>query len=83
MRQPRRSAPARVDAPEPVKTESRICFGIAYFRTEEDANRFSSFVHKRGDTYNGGFYHGMACGRDSGFDHTDKELGPLYAVTTR
>ena len=69
--------------PQPVKFDSRICFGIAYFTNLEDANAYSQFVHKRGDTYNGGFFDGMACGRDDRFDHKDMDFGQLYAVTTR
>lgn len=69
--------------PEPVKTDGRICFGIAYFKTKKDAATFAKFIAERGDTYNGGFFHGMSCGRDPDFDHVDKELGKLYAVTTR
>jgi len=70
-------------APMPVKTDSRICFGIQYFSTEADAEAFARIVLTRGDTYNGGFFHGMPCGRDKGFDYTDEKLGQLYAVTTR
>jgi len=75
--------PAAQAEPVPVKTDSRICFGIAWFASEEEANRYSQIVHKRGDTYNGGWYHGMACGRDRGFDYKDEQHGQLYAVTTR
>ena len=67
--------------PTPVKIESRICFGIAYFSTEADALAYAEYVRKRGDTYNGGFFHGMPCGRDTSFDHVDQSLGQLYAVT--
>jgi hypothetical protein len=67
----------------PAKIESRICFAIYYFKTKRDAVRYDAVVRKRGDTYNGGFFDGMACGRDERFDHKDPELGQLYAVTTR
>lgn len=67
--------------PVPVKTESRICFGIAWYTSQEDALRASALVRKHGDTYNGGFYHGMPCGRDKGFDYVDPTHGQLYAVT--
>lgn len=65
-----------------VKHDSRICFGIAYFATEEDADAYAAVVKEQGLTYNGGWFHGMPCGRDKAFDHVDKETGQqLYAVT--
>ncbi len=67
--------------PTPVKTDSRICFAIYYFKTEEEAEQYNEYVQERGFTYNGGFYHGRPCGRDTSWDYEDKELGPLYAVT--
>jgi len=67
--------------PVPVKTDSRICFAIQYFTTEADADRFAENVREKNITYNGGFFHGMACGRDKGWDYVDPVLGQLYAVT--
>lgn len=67
--------------PTPVKLDSRICFGIAYFATEADAMAYDAHVRDKGYTYNGGFFHGMACGRDTTWDYTDPALGRLYAVT--
>jgi hypothetical protein len=72
--------------PTPVKYDSRICFGIAYFTTEEDAMAFDRHVRALGITYNGGYFHGMACGRDKTWDHVDQSGGylhgkKLYAVT--
>lgn len=67
--------------PTPVKIESRIAFGIAWFQSEEDAQLYAAEVKRRGVTYNGGFFHGMPCGRDSTWDYVDTELGQLYAVT--
>jgi len=67
--------------PTPVKIDSRICFAINYFTSEADADRFSDSVIKRGITYNGGWFDGMACGRDRTWDYTDDTLGPLFAVT--
>jgi hypothetical protein len=72
---------ASCSLPQPVKTDSRICFGIEYFDNETDADRFAIAVRERGDTYNGGWLHGMRCGRDKSFDHIDADLGQLYAVT--
>jgi|TARA_R110000824_G_scaffold120382_5_gene275685 hypothetical protein len=67
----------------PVKSDSRTCFGIEWFETEEEAEAFAKAIQKRGDRYNGGWCHGTACGRDYGFDHVDKETSKkLYAVTT-
>lgn len=75
--------PKPAAAPTPVKIDSRICFGIHYFASAKDADTYAAVVRKRGDTYNGGFFHGMACGRDKSFDYTDTEHGRLYAVTVR
>jgi energy-converting hydrogenase Eha subunit B len=73
----------KTPVPTPVKIDSRICFAIAYFTTPADAAAYAKVVEKRGDTYNGGFFHGMPCGRDASFDYTDPETGQmLYAVTT-
>jgi hypothetical protein len=69
--------------PVPVKRDSRICFGISFFASEEDADRYGAHVRERGDTYNGGWSHGAACGRDSSFDYDDAQHGRLFAVTTR
>jgi len=69
--------------PQPVKVDSRICFGIAYYTSEADAAIAAADVERRGETYNGGFFHGMACGRDKSWDYTDQTFGPLYAVTSR
>jgi hypothetical protein len=69
--------------PIPVKTEGRSCFGIAYFATEVEADRYAAFVQARNDRYNGGYFDGMRCGRDTGFDHVDDSGRLLYAVTTR
>jgi hypothetical protein len=71
----------RSGLPQPVKTDSRICFSIQYFSTEQDADTFAAYVRDRGITYNGGWFHGMACGRDKTWDHVDPTLGQLYAVT--
>jgi hypothetical protein len=66
---------------KPVKTSERVSFGIAYFSSESAANEYSEQVVKSGATYNGGFFHGMACGRAREFDYTDETHGKLYAVT--
>ena len=77
----KRTRKAKVTLPEPVKRDTRICFSIAYFTSEADANRYADYVRKQGITYNGGWFDGMPCGRDKGWDRVDPELGQLYAVT--
>lgn len=67
--------------PKPAKFDSRICFSISYFTSEADAAVYAAYVAEKGYTYNGGWFHGMACGRETRFDHTDAMLGKLYAVT--
>lgn len=70
------------DLPEPVKTDVRICFGIHWFTSEEDAKAWGDYSRNvAGNYYNGGYFHGMPCGRDKGHDYVDKELGQLYAAT--
>lgn len=64
------------ELPTPVKTESRICFGISWFATEEEADRYAAYVREQGITYNGGFFHGRPCGRDRDWDRDG-----LFAVT--
>ena len=68
-----------VTVPVPVKYDSRICFGIAYFTSEQDAQAYAKAT--AGRTYNGGWFHGMATGRETNWDHVDPVLGPLFAVT--
>jgi hypothetical protein len=60
--------------------ESRICFGIAWFDSEDEAARYHRHVRNQGLAYNGGWFDGMACGRDKSFDK-DGPNGRLYAVT--
>lgn len=76
---------ARETLPSPVRSESRTAFGLLYFATEAEAEIYGEHVLQRGDTYNGGFYHGMACGRDRSFDHDaviEGQTVRLYAVST-
>ena len=68
--------------PTPVKLDSRICFAIAYFTSEADAIAYDAHVRATGQTYNGGWFDGMPCGRDKGWDYVDATLGQLFAVTT-
>lgn len=72
---------ANAALPIPVKSESRVCFGIKWFDSEADAVTFGEWVTGSGQRYNGGFYDGMLCGRDSAFDFTDADGRRLFAVT--
>ncbi len=64
----------------PVDTDNRMAFGVLYFDSEEDANEAAAQVRDAGRTYNGGWFHGMPCGRDRGFDRIAGGTR-LYAVT--
>jgi len=68
-------------APKPVKLDVRICFAIGYYASEADAALAAAAGKARGDTYNGGYFDGMACGREKNWDYVDPVLGQLYAVT--
>lgn len=59
----------------------RTAFAIAWFFDEEKANEFNLHVLAKGYTYNGGWFHGMPCGRDKSWDATSKDGRKLYAVT--
>ena len=65
---------------EPVEQESRICFALMWFATEQEAEEVAAWVHERGYTYNGGWFHGMPCGREKHFDF-EKDGRKLYAVS--
>jgi hypothetical protein len=68
--------------PTPVKSEQRICFGIDWYASEEDAKIAAADVAARGRTYNGGYFDGMPCGRNKSFDMKDKAgVTVLFAVT--
>ena len=61
---------------EPAKREERVSFGISWFATEAEASAYAEHVQASGTTYNGGFMHGAACGRDETWDRDG-----LFAVT--
>lgn len=61
--------------------DSRICFGIIYFNNNDDARTCDKRVRGQGLTYNGGFFHGMPCGREPDRDYTDANGVRWYAVT--
>ena len=72
------------DLPTPVLRASRICYGVAYFTNEADADLFARYIQQQGHTYNGGWMDGCPCGREPSQDiKAHPEHGRLYAVTTR
>ena len=58
----------------PIRIDSRICYGINWFATEKEANEYDAYVRENGITYNGGWFHGMACGRDTSFDVYENKI---------
>ena len=70
--------PKKQLAPQPVERDIRICFAIAWFRTEAEAEAYAAANRS---TYNGGWYHGVATGRDPSWDKTDADGNRLYAST--
>lgn len=65
-----------------VLTDHRICFAIHYYDNEEEADREGAITRAEPTAYyNGGFYHGMSCGREPGRDYVDDNGVPLFAVT--
>lgn len=64
----------------PVKVESRTCFGLEWYATEEDAEARGREVRDAGQKYNGGFFDGTPCGRAPGFDYVENGVR-VYAVT--
>ena len=70
------------ELPTPAKSESRTCFGVEYFTSEADADRYAQQVRDSGQTYNGGFFHGLPCGRSAAMDHTDPATGVRYYAVT-
>jgi hypothetical protein len=66
--------------PQPVEVDIRICFAIAWYATEAEAMQHDKLAKEAGDTYNGGWFHGMACGRDTTWDR-EKGGKKLFAAT--
>lgn len=64
-----------------VRSEERICFGLAWFTTEAEAERLGELNRSLGNTVNGGWYDGMVCGRSSEFDYKG-DGQTLYACRT-
>lgn len=68
--------------PQHVEIDSRIAIAVFYYATEEDAIKAGSIVQQLGETYNGGMFDGMPCGREPARDYTHKPTGQRrYAVT--
>lgn len=63
-----------------VKEDSRTCFGIDYYDDEAEADEVGAKVTASGQTYNGGYFHGMKCGREKSRDIVVDGV-QLYAVT--
>ena len=61
--------------------DTRICFGIAYYEDIADVVRAEAVTRQQGNYYNGGWFHGMACGREKDRDFTDDE-GTLWMAVT-
>lgn len=60
----------------PADIDSRICFGIHFYDSEEKAGYAALITRILGNSYNGGWFHGMPCNRDTSFDYvvTQKHL---------
>lgn len=72
------------NSPPPVGrfiTDVRICFGIIFFENKKDAAKCEKEVKRKGLTVNGGYSHGMPCGRATQFDFDDDEDVAWHAVT--
>jgi len=64
-----------------VRLDSRICFAIKWYATEKEADEMGAYSRAIGNTYNGGMFHGMACGRDKSWDMKDENGNMIYAIT--
>lgn len=73
-----KAKPALSAVPQPVERDIRICFAIAFFHTEADAEAFAA---ANPGSYNGGYFHGVRTGRDKSWDKADPSGLKLYAVT--
>lgn len=64
----------------PTERDSRNCFAIEWYDSEQRADQVAAEVVARGERVNGGAYHGTLCGRDPSFDAFDVDGSTLYAV---
>ena len=65
--------------PTAIERQMRICFGVAWFETEEEALQMEAFNRELGMRVVGGFEHGLLCGREPSFDKVGKDGKKLYA----
>lgn len=61
--------------------DGRIALAVLYFDSLSDAELISKRVKESGCTYNGGWFDGMACGREPARDYIDADGIKWYAVT--
>jgi hypothetical protein len=66
--------------PNAIHYSSRVSIGIAYFATEEEADAYAAKVREAGASYNGGWFHGSACGREPARDFVADGV-KYFAVT--
>lgn len=66
--------------PRPDEIDSRICLSIAFYKDEDTANTASEIVWANRDTYWGGMFHGMPCGRETARDF-ERDGVKYHAVT--
>lgn len=78
----RRKPKKTVVAPVPVGRDGRNCFRVEWYASEEDAAAAAKIARDGDETYNGGFFHGMPCGRAKEFDRVF-DGRKQYAVTRR
>jgi len=68
--------------PEPRLIEHRIAFSLAFYESQERALEAARVVMLLGHTYRGGYFDGLLCGRESGFDRKDERGNvSLWAVS--
>ena len=66
----------------PVRIDSRISWGLAYFLTETDADSYAAWVRQTGATRNGGLFDGMPLGNREPIHNLKTADGaPLFAVS--
>lgn len=61
--------------------DGRICLAVLYFDSLSDAELIAQKVKEKGLSYNGGWFDGMPCGRESARDYIDKDGIKWYAVS--
>jgi hypothetical protein len=68
-------------APQAFIISPRPSMTVFYFVREAEAEDFAGQVELEGRVYNGGFFDGMPCGRETSRDFTNQQGVKLYAVT--